>query len=467
MKRTAVINIVGLTPSLIGPHTPNISAYAERHAVRAIRPAFPAVTCTAQSNYLTGAAPEAHGIVGNGWYDREFAEHRCWKQSNHIVRQPKIWEVLKAQDPSFTCAKLFWWYNMYAAVDYSITPRPMYPADGKKVFDIYTQPMDLREAIKQDLGEFPFPYFWGPMAGIQSSEWIARSAEWVEQRHAPTLSLIYLPHLDYNLQRLGPNDPAIGADLQAIDQVVGRLIDFFDQRGVQVILLSEYGITEVSRPVHPNRIFRQQGWIRIKDELGLEQLDCGASQAFAIADHQVAHIYINNPAIKEQVRQTLAAVEGVEQVLDDAAKRACGIQHERAGDLIAVADPDSWFTYYYWEDDTVAPDFARCVDIHRKTGYDPVELFFDPSLRCPKLRVAKNLLKKKLGMRTLMDVIPLDASLVKGSHGRIPADKGDWPVYIGPGSGAADGGGPDEVFESTKVYGELLRIVTGAMLITE
>lgn len=454
MKRTAVINVVGLTKSLIGQHTPNISQLVQRSGVQPIRPAFPAVTCTAQSNYLTGKEPNEHGIVGNGWYDREYAEHRFWKQSNHIVRQPKIWEALREQDPSFTCAKLFWWYNMYASVDTSITPRPMYPADGKKVFDVYTQPMDLRETIKKDLGAFPFPNFWGPMAGIQSSEWIARSAEWIEVHREPTLNLIYLPHLDYNLQRLGPGDPAINQDLKAIDAVVGRLITYFEKRGVQVVLLSEYGITPVNHPVHLNRIFRKQGWIQIKDELGLEQIDCGASKAFAIADHQVAHVYINDPSIKEAVKKTLIEVEGVERVLDDEAKQSQGIDHERAGDLIAVADKDSWFTYYYWEDDAVAPDFARCVDIHRKIGYDPVELFFDPAIRFPKLQIAKRLLKKKLGMRMLLDVIPIEPSLVKGSHGRTPEDEGDWPVFIGTGSGSES-----EALESRKVYRKLMQCI--------
>lgn len=456
MKRTAVINLVGLTRSLIGPHTPKIRQFADRHCLQSIHPAFPAVTTTAQSTYLTGVLPDQHGIVGNGWYDRESAEHRFWKQSNHIVQHRKIWEALREQDPSFTCAKLFWWYNMYASVDYSITPRPMYPADGRKVFDIYTQPMELREAIKNDLGEFPFPYFWGPIAGIKSSEWIARSAEWIEQHHSPTLSLVYLPHLDYNLQRLGPGDPGIGKDLKAIDDIVGRLITFFEKREVQVVLLSEYGITPVDHPVHLNRIFREKGWIQIKDELGLEQIDCGASRAFAIADHQVAHIYINDQSIRSEVQKTVEATEGVESVMDTEAKVACGIDHPRAGDLIAVADKDSWFTYYYWEDDAVAPDFARCVDIHRKIGYDPVELFINPEIAFPKLKIAGKLLKKKLGFRTLMDVIPLDANLVKGSHGRIPEDKNDWPVFIAPGAEPETENGQ---MKATEVYGKLLTCI--------
>lgn len=454
MRRTAVINVVGLTRGLIGEHTPRIDAFAKRNTTQVVRPAFPAVTCTAQSNYLTGTDASRHGIVANGWYDREFAEHRFWKQSNHIVQQPKIWDALKAANPTFTCAKLFWWYNMYASVDYSITPRPMYPADGSKVFDIYTQPMDLRESIKNDLGDFPFPYFWGPMAGIQSSEWIARSAEWVEARYEPTLNLIYLPHLDYNLQRVGPNHPTIHKDLKAIDSLVGRLIDYFEKRGVQVLLLSEYGITEVHQPVHLNRVFRQEGWIKIKNELGLEQLDCGASKAFAIADHQVAHIYVNDPSIRDAVLEILTSLKGVETVLGAKEKNAYGIDHERAGDLVAIADKECWFTYYYWEDDAVAPDFARSVDIHRKIGYDPVELFIDPAIQFPKLRLAKFLLKKKLGLRTLLDVIPLDASLVRGSHGRIPEDQDDWPVLIGP----FVSGETDEI-DATDVYKKLIQCV--------
>ena len=456
MKRTAVLNVVGLTESLIGFHMPNIAAFAARNQLQQIRPAFPAVTCTAQSTYLTGVSAREHGIVGNGWYDRDYAEHRFWKQSNNLVQQPKIWEVLKQQDPSFTCAKLFWWYNMYANVDYSITPRPMYPADGRKVFDIYTQPMNLRETIKQDLGDFPFPYFWGPMAGIQSSEWIAQSAQWIEAQHAPTLNLISLPHLDYNLQRYGPNDTGVHGDLEAIDAVVGELITFFEARDIEVILLSEYGITEVDRPIHPNRIFREQGWITVKDELGLEQLDCGASRAFAISDHQIAHIYLNDPTLRETVHDTLLASEGVCEVLDADSMSAYGIDHERSGDLIAIADERSWFTYYYWQEDARAPDFARCVDIHRKVGYDPVELFIDPNFKFPKLKVAQKLLRKKLGLRTLMDLIPLDASLVRGSHGRIPSDRKDWPVFISAAAPSA----PDCI-DSTEVFDALFMHASG------
>ncbi|PAW63440.1 MAG: alkaline phosphatase family protein [Opitutia bacterium Tous-C1TDCM] len=448
-ERTAILNVVGLTSRLIGPDTPRLRRAAEQGGLIRVRPVLPAVTCTAQSTYLTGLSPSGHGAVANGWYDRTLAEHQFWKQSNRVVAGRKLWETCRAARPGFTCAKLFWWYNMYSSADWAITPRPMYPADGRKVFDVYTQPMGLREEIKADLGPFPFPAFWGPTAGIASSEWIARSAEWIEERHRPDLSLVYLPHLDYNLQRLGPDDPRLAADLRAIDDVAGGLLDFYARRGVKTAVLSEYGITAVRRTVALNRIFRAKGWITVKEELGLELLDCGASQAFAIADHQIAHIYVNDPALLGAVRAAVEAADGVARVLGGTEMAAAGLAHERSGDLVALAAEDAWFTYYYWEDDRKAPDFARCVDIHRKYGYDPVELFVDPALALPKLRIAAKLLRKKLGFRILMDVIPLDASLVKGSHGICPADAAEWPVLIGTGASA-------EAIPATAVHDRLL-----------
>ena len=466
MRRTAVINVVGLTESLLGPSTPRLNAFIARGKLARITPVIPAVTCTAQSTYVTGRMPGGHGAVANGWYNRELAEVQFWKQSNHLVQGRKIWDELRELDPGFTCAKLFWWYNMYSTADWSITPRPAYPADGRKVFDIYTGPMSLRQEIKKDLGEFPFPTFWGPAAGIKTpqggpdaaSRWIAESAKWIENKHRPTLSLIYLPHLDYNLQRLGPKHPEIQADLRAIDDIVGGLIDYFDQRGVASMVLSEYGITLVDTQVHLNRVFREQGWITIKEELGLELLDCGASRAFAVADHQVAHIYLNDRSIESSVRAAVEKQPGVARVVGGAEKAALGLDHPRSGDLVALAKENAWFTYYYWLDDALAPDFARCVDIHRKPGYDPVELFLDPKLVAPKLKIASRLLKKKLGFRMLMDVIPLDASLVKGSHGVVPSDPKDYPLLIA-GAGDWAAGSP---IHPTQVYEIIKGHVLGA-----
>jgi len=436
--RLAILNVVGLTSRLLGPATPRLARVAAEGGLRRIRPVLPAVTCSAQSTYLTGLPPAGHGAVANGWYDRTLAEHHFWKQSNHLVAGEKLWETARRARPGFTCAKLFWWYNMYSSADWSITPRPMYLADGRKVFDVTSHPLRIRDEVRRDLGPFPFPAFWGPAAGIASSAWIARSAEWIEERHRPDLSLVYLPHLDYDLQRFGPDDPRAVTAAGEIDAVVGRLLDFFAARGVRVLLLSEYGITRVNRAIPLNRVLRGEGWLTLKDELGRELLDCGASRAFALTDHQVAHVYVREPALRPAVRARLEATPGVARVLGEEELRAAGLAHPRSGDLVAVAAEDAWFSYYHWEDDRRAPDFARCVDIHRKYGYDPVELFLDPALLAPRLTVAAKLLRRKLGFRGLLDVIPLDASLVRGSHGVCPADAADWPVLLGAGGGAGD-----------------------------
>lgn len=430
MRKTAVLNVVGLTPRLLGPFMPRLSNWAQKAAQVPIVSSFPAVTCTAQSDYLTGQYPEAHGVVGNGWYFRDECEVHLWKQSNKLVQAPKIWDAARAVDPSFTCANLFWWFNMYSSADYSVTPRPMYLADGRKLPDCYTHPDLLRAELQSKLGTFPLFEFWGPRTTIRSTQWIADAAIYVDQKFDPTLSLVYLPHLDYNLQRLGPDNPAIEKDLREVDAACGDLIAHFESHGADVILLSEYGITEVSKPIHLNRVLREHGLIAVREELGLELLDCGASAAFAVADHQIAHVYVNDKSRMNQVRSILEATPGVEAVLDQAGKARRHIDHIRAGELVAVARSDAWFTYYYWREDAKAPDFARIVDIHRKPGYDPVELFTDPTIRMLPAKVAWKLLRRRLGFRTLLDVIPLNASLVKGSHGRIPGDAADGPLFL-------------------------------------
>lgn len=438
MKRLAVINVVGLTADLIDKGMPRISLLKQSGGICSVNPALPAVTCTAQSNYLTGLTPSQHGIVANGWYNRDLAEVQFWKQPNQLVQAPKVWDRMKAHDPGFTCAKVFWWYNMYTSTDYSLTPRPMYPADGRKVFDIYTWPYDIRSEVKKELGPFPFPTFWGPAAGMDTpqgppqavSQWIADSARWVEKKYQPSLNLVYLPHLDYNLQRYGPDHPCIPEDLARIDTIVGDLVDFLEKRGVGSLILSEYGITPVRKPIHLNRLFREQGWLTIKEELGRELIDFGASKVFAVADHQVAHVHVQDSSRLSEVRSLLESVDGVDWVWGADEKKDNGLDHERAGDLVVFSKDWAWFTYYYWMQDDRAPDFARCVDIHRKPGYDPVELFLDPSLTFPKLKIAWRLLQKKLGFRMLMDVIPLDANLIKGSHGTRPEDKRHYPVLL-------------------------------------
>ncbi|GGG56958.1 alkaline phosphatase family protein [Croceivirga lutea] len=430
MKKTAVINVVGLTKRLIGEHTPFIASFLENGSFSYVNPVIPAVTCTAQSTYLTGKLPSEHGIVGNGWYFKDECEVKFWRQSNKLVEAPKLWEKLKAQNPEFTCANMFWWYNMYSKVDYSVTPRPNYLADGRKIPDCYSHPASLRDELQNELGTFPLFQFWGPKTSIKSSRWIADAAIKTDKKYKPTLNLIYLPHLDYNIQRHGLNLDIIKTDLKEIDDEVKKLVTYFKSQNAEIVLLSEYGITNVSRPIHLNRIFRENNLLAIRIERGLELLDAGASKVFAVADHQIAHIYLNDSTLKNKVISLLEQTKGVEKILSGEELTGYGLQHDRSGDIIVLADKDSWFTYYFWLDDAKAPDYARMVDIHKKPGYDPVEMLTDPNDRLVTLKVIWKLLKKKLGFRTVLNIIPLKAELVKGAHGRRPEDIEDWPVVI-------------------------------------
>jgi predicted AlkP superfamily pyrophosphatase or phosphodiesterase len=434
MQPTLVLLVVGLAPALVGPHTPNLARLAERGGLRPLATIIPAVTCSVQSTLLTGLLPQGHGIVANGWYFRDQAEVLLWRQSNRLVAGEKIWEAGKRRDPAFTCAKMFWWYNMYSSADWSATPRPMYPADGRKIPDHYAAPPELHDELDAKLGPFPLFKFWGPAADIASSQWIARATLHVMATRRPTLTLCYLPHLDYNLQRLGPDlaQPRLQQDLAEIDAVCGELIEAAERAGMRILVVSEYGITRVADAVHINRALRAAGLIQVRVERGRELLDAGASRAFALADHQLAHVYLQHGMPAAEVKALLERLDGVEQVLDEDGKRAIGLDHPRSGELVAISRADRWFSYYYWLDDARAPDFARTVDIHRKPGYDPVELFIDPAIRAPRLAIAWRLAKRALGQRTLLDVISLkDTKLVKGSHGRITDDPQDGPLVIG------------------------------------
>lgn len=430
MKKTVVIDVVGLSSSLIGAHTPFLAAYAKKHHHSSIMPMLPAVTTAVQSTYLTGQWPSEHGIVGNGWYDREDSEIKFWKQSNKLVHGEKVWERARQLHPGFTCSKMFWWYNMYSSADFSVTPRPQYLSDGRKMPDCYAHPSSLRDDLQKELGQFPLFQFWGPGANIRSTQWIADASILTDKWHDPSLTLIYLPHLDYCLQKYGHNYTKIAPELTAIDKVCQQLVEYYEKKGCEIILLSEYGITDVDHPIHLNRLFREHGLLAIREERGLELLDPGASKAFVVADHQIAHVYVNDESCYKKVRELVEKVPGVELVLDREGKRAHNLHHERSGDLVLVADAKSWFTYYYWQDDAKAPDFARIVDIHRKPGYDPVEMFLNPEDPFVKMKVIGKVLKKKLGFRYLMNVIPLDATLIKGSHGRIAEETKDHPVLI-------------------------------------
>ena len=456
-QRLAVFNIVGLTPSLLGDATPNLVDFARRcGGIRSLIPDLPAVTCTVQSSILTGTTPAHHGIVGNGWFDRTQNEVQFWKQSSALVGGERIWDLARKRDPSVTTANLFWWNAMYSTADITVTPRPIYCADGRKLPDVWTNPSNWRDELRSEIGEFPLFHFWGPAADIRSTEWIARATMMTVAKFDPTLTLVYLPHLDYAIQKFGPADPRIRSELREIDGVFAALLKFFDDRGIRVSVISEYGISPVAGAVHLNRVLRDAGFLTLRDELGREMLDAGASRAFAVCDHQVAHIYVAHERDRSEVQRILQATAGVEMVLDAQGKHAAGLDHPRAGDLVAISTADRWFAYPWWHDDARAPDFARTVDIHRKPGYDPCELFLDPKIRFAKGRIAWRLFQRRLGMRALLDVIPLDASLVRGSHGRVEMAHARRPLMM-----VDDGDNDDLEVRACDVMPFLMRQIFG------
>ncbi|GAB3214174.1 alkaline phosphatase family protein [Marinactinospora thermotolerans] len=443
MTRLLVIDVVGLTPALL-EHAPRLSALAAEGWSAPLNTVLPAVTCSVQSTFLTGGLPRDHGIVGNGWYFRDVGEVHLWRQHNRLVGGEKVWETARRHRPDFRTANVCWWYAMGASTDWTVTPRPVYHADGRKSPDCYARPARLHEELTRDLGPFPLFQYWGPTASLRSTEWIVAAT----RRLLPQadLTLCYIPHLDYDLQRHGPHGPEAIAAVRAVDAALSPLLEDARRLGATVVALSEYGITPASHPVHVNRALREAGLLEVYTQHGMEYLDPWASRAFAVADHQVAHVYVADPADLSAVADLCRALPGVDLVLDRADQAAHGLDHERSGELVLVAEPEAWFTYYYWLRDERAPDFARGVEIHRKPGYDPAELFLDPADRTARIRAGMGLVRKKLGLRYAMDVVPLDPGCVRGTHGRLPQDPAHGPVLIcGDGSTARAGMAATEV----------------------
>lgn len=405
MGKLCIINVVGLTPNLVR-HAPRLSQLG---TAKPLRTPIPAVTMTSQATLLTGLPPSRHGIVGNGWYYRDTCEVRFWQQANSLVQGSKFYEGIRT-------AKMFWWFNQGAGCELSVTPKPHYGSDGSKEFDVIDATgCDLVER----LGPFPFHAFWGPMAGLASTEWIAKSTAIVMRQQQPELTLVYLPHLDYDYQRYSEQSPERVVE---VDRCAGEVIDAAHDIGAQVIVVSEYGLVPVSRPVMINQELRRAGWLTVRDGPFGEMLMPVDSRVFAVADHQVAHVYVRDVPV-EDVRSRLEAMPGVARVVPP---EELDLHHARSGELIALSEPDAWFAYYYWLDQARAPDFATSVDIHRKPGYDPCELFMTS-----KLRAAARLLQKKLGFRYRMDVVPLEPRLVRGSHG-LTNEPDDGALIIGP-----------------------------------
>jgi predicted AlkP superfamily pyrophosphatase or phosphodiesterase len=438
-----LINAVGLTGRLL-KMAPRLKALAERGWHRPLREVVPAVTCTAQASLLTGEPPDRHGIVGNGWLFRETGEVRFWQQSNALLQAEPLYTTVRRMAAErgrpFRAAKLFWWFNQGADVDLSVTPKPYYGADGNKAFGISGTPDGLTDRLERTLGRFPFHTFWGPNAGLPCTQWIARAAADVVERDRPDLTLVYLPHLDYDPQRYGVSGSDMPRLVRELDDACAPLLDASSAAGARVWVVSEYGHCDVSRPVLINRVLRESKLLSVRPGPFGESLDTFASRAFAVCDHQLAHVYVRAQGDIETTATLLRSRPGIARVLVMEERGELGLDHPRSGELVALAAPDAWFAYHYWVDDRLAPDFARTVDIHRKPGYDPCELFFDPGLAWPKGRAVLRLAQKKLGFRTLFDVVPLDANLVRGSHGLHAIDQADRPLLIGDGAAPESSG---------------------------
>lgn len=429
MTRVLLLDVVGLTTKALAS-MPRLSALARTGAQKPLKTVLPAVTCSVQSTMLTGRMPAEHGIVANGWYFRDLGEVFLWRQHNALVQGPKVWDTARARQGSFSVANICWWYAMGMDAEITVTPRPIYHADGRKSPDCYTRPPALHDELVREFGAFPLFQYWGAGASIVSTKWIAEATKKTIRDHAHDLVMAYLPHLDYDLQRFGPDSPQADAAAAELDEVIGDLIDVATEHGMTILAVSEYGIAPADQPVDINRALRRAGLLEVYNSGGHELLDPWTSRAFAVADHQVAHIYVRDASDRARVAALVAELPGVDEVLDREAQQRYGLHHERSGELVAVAAPGAWFTYYYWVDDALAPDFARGVDIHKKPGYDPAELFLDPADKLVKAKAGLNLLKKKVGLRYTMNVVPMDPKCVKGTHGRLPESEADMPVFI-------------------------------------
>lgn len=398
-KHSIVIDVVGLEQQhLDSGLTPNISKLVGSGEAAPMEPVFPALTCTVQASILSGKYPREHGIVANGLYDRDTFSVSFWEQPSSLVKTQRVWDVTRHNGAK--TAVLFWQNTMYANSDIVVTPRPIH-LDDKMLMWCYSKPVGYYERLKEKFGEFDLATYWGPLASIKSSEWIANAAEYTFENERPDMLFVYIPHVDYSAQRFGKDAPQVREDIKKADEIVGRLAEKVSKTvpkdEAQFIVISEYGFNNVKAATPLNLVLRDAGLLSTRTIHGKEYLDLEYSKAFAMVDHQVAHVFVKD-GFEHETRKVIETAAGVDMVLYREDKKKLGIDHERSGELVAIAKQDIWFSYYWWYDENMAPDFARRVDIHRKPGYDPVELFLDPNTRS----------------------IPLDTALVKGSHGRPP-----------------------------------------------
>jgi predicted AlkP superfamily pyrophosphatase or phosphodiesterase len=380
---------------------------------------FPAVTCPVQANMTTGLPPSEHGIVANGFFWRERDEVEMWTSPNSCIQRPQLWDILHEKTPGVTSAVWFPLHSKECGADYVCTPAPIHNPDGSESLWCYTKPASLYGEFVAELGHFPLQHFWGPIANIKSTAWIVSSAIRAAERFKPNLFYAYLPHLDYAAQKNGPDSPEAAKAVADLDAEIGRLVDGFaaayGSSAPLWLVASEYAITPVDQVLYPNRILRDAGLLAVRDSDAGAVIDYAASKAWAMVDHQFSHVFVRD-ADAETIKRTaelLRGQAGVAEVFEPRSAPQHDLAHANSGELVVVSEPTSWQAYYWWPDDAEAPSFARSVDIHRKPGYDPVELFFDPATKG----------------------IPLNAALVKGSHGAPAVDPSQRGVLLSSARG--------------------------------
>lgn len=394
MKKLLVIQVAGLG-----------HAFALRNGVetlagmtlQSMQSGFPAVTCTAQATLRTGLSVAGHGMVANGFFDEAFCKPRFWEQSAKLVSGSRIWDDFRARGG--TVGLFFIQQSLGESVDCVLSPAPIHTHGGGLIMGCYAQPPMLEGAFQRAAGRpFKLHHYWGPLASVKASTWIADAlAGFLGDAHAPDLIFSYLPGLDYDLQRFGPDHPKSRRALQVTQRDLEKLVAAAQKQGYDVVVFGDYAITPVTRaPVYLNRALRDAGFMQVRMLKGMAYPDFYASRAFAVVDHQVALIHCPDPAAHEAVRSCLQALPGVAEVWAATERAAHQVDHPRGGDLMAVAEAGTWFAYPWWHGNAEAPDYACHVDIHNKPGFDPCELFF--------------------GRNPFH--VSMDAARIKGTHGR-------------------------------------------------
>jgi predicted AlkP superfamily pyrophosphatase or phosphodiesterase len=364
---------------------------------------FPAVTCTAQASFRTAAAPAVHGMIANGLYDRRLHRPMFWEQSADLVQGPRIWDAFRAKGG--TVGMLFWQQSLGERADAVLSPAPIHKHHGGMIQDCYSRPAGLYERLCRAVGgPFNLMHYWGPLASAKAGDWIAAAtvATLADDAATPRLLLTYLPTLDYDLQRWGPDHARSAAARARAAWQLSAMVRAARSRDYEVVIFGDYAVAPTpGGAAWPNRALREAGLMSVRVVRGREHADFHAGRAFAVVDHEIAHVYVKDPADVPAVRETLESTPGIAEVMDRAAQARAGLDHANSGELVIVAAGGAWLAYPWWREKSRAPDYAAHVDIHNKPGYDPCELFFG----WPPMSVSQ------------------DAGRIRGSHGRAGADR--------------------------------------------